>query len=152
MERELKSESGQSAGRLGGKRLVLAALVASSAFVWTSSANATLTLEVFDNLVAVPGNTIIGPGTLSFSGSDASFTSVVVNVTGVPALPSPNHRTMVDATSAAGIVGRHGLAVFALQLGFISPAGTGMITETFDGLAGFGLIRRRKQQYPVPPP
>jgi hypothetical protein len=77
-----------------------------------------------------------GTGTLACTGSDANFTTVEINVTGVPAVPSPDLGTVtLDVTSATG--GTHVLSILATQDGLsFGPGANSTTADTFDGLIG----------------
>jgi hypothetical protein len=77
-----------------------------------------------------------GAGTDVCTGSDANFTSISVNATGVPAIPSPDLGTVtLDVTAATG--GTHVLTITSTQTGLSFPAGaSSTTTDTFNGLVG----------------
>jgi hypothetical protein len=109
---------------------MLAAAAATVLGGGTAFALPTLNLAATDNgspislLGCAPSTT----GSLTCTGSDANFSSIVVSVTGVPILPSPNLSSItIDATSSVG--GTHQLAVNVFQTDITAPPES--LTSTF---------------------
>jgi hypothetical protein len=119
-------------------RSLLIAAAGAAAIAFAVPAHATLTLSLTDNGVPQtllettpsPGNLI---GTLS---GDPNFSDVTIDVTGTPALPTPDLGTVTLSVSGATGAG-HTLDIVATQTGLTVPAGlTGFTTDTYNGLDG----------------
>jgi hypothetical protein len=98
---------------------------------------AVLSVSATDNgvpLVFVPA--VNTPGDLTGSFIDPNFSQISVDVTGVPAVPSPDLGTVtlqITGSTAAG----HTIVLSALQSGLTQPAGfNGELTQTFNNLIG----------------
>jgi hypothetical protein len=111
--------------------------LAAGGLVGMPSANATLMISVFDNGVQIGSTVTSATGSASFSGSDASFSSVTANALGNPLLPMPDlSSNTLTATAAAGFTGTHVLRVDIVQSGLSFPTGTEFATGTFNALIG----------------
>ena len=113
-----------------------ALLLASTMLLAATAAHATLSLTVLDNGLPITGSETNVGGTLTFSGSDADFTSVSITVTGSPAIPSPDLGTInVDAHSSG-----HGISILtidAVQSGLVNwPGGNVSSSFTVNTLIG----------------
>jgi hypothetical protein len=121
------------------KHALLSAAVLMAVGLSATDANATLAITVTDaGTPLAPTSTTSGTGTLIETFSDANFASIIVNVTGVPALPSPDLGTVtLDVVSASGATLPTTLVITTTQTGISAPAGlTGMTTDTYNGLIG----------------
>ncbi len=128
------------AGRLARTALPLGAAIMALPMTWASSAYAspTLALAVFDDGTAVSGTLSSGTGTLAFSGGDANFGLITVNIFGVPSIPSPDLGTMNSQLSTAlGFSGTHTIDIIATQSGLSGfLGGGGTTTMTYNALIG----------------
>ena len=114
------------------RKLLLA--TAALAAVTTSSVKAApmLYAMVFDNGVQVGSTMASSNGLLTFSGSDASFSSVTLTADGVGLIPTPDlasQTTRVDTST--GFTGTHTLAIAITQVGVTAPLGTLNFANTF---------------------
>ena len=106
--------------------------------VWASYAQAApmLSVSATDNgvpLVFVPATNL--PGDLTGSFIDPFFSQISIDLSGVPAVPSPDFGTVTLQVS--GSTGGHVLDVIAHQTGLTQPAGfNGELTQTFNNLVG----------------
>jgi hypothetical protein len=117
-------------------RTCLAVALAVGASVSLSSAHATLMISVFDNGAAV-GSVSSGTGSAAFSGSDASFSSISVNATGIPIVAMPDlGANTIDVSTMSGFSGTHVLEIDVLQTGLSFGGGLAETTGTFNGLIG----------------
>jgi hypothetical protein len=119
------------------KILTAAIALSAGAIAGMPSANATLTVSVFDNGTQIGSTVTSATGSISFTGSDASFSSVSVNGLGNPLLPMPDlSSNTLTATASTGITGTHVLTVDVVQSGLTFPTGTEAATGTFNALIG----------------
>lgn len=104
-------------------------------------AYATLMVTVTDNGtgVTMTPTTDGGTGSLSSSGSNASFSQIGVQAAGFPIEAAPNlATTTLDVTTATGFTGTHTLTVTVTQSppDGTFPGGPAQTTFTFNGLIG----------------
>src|SRR5690348_3932692 len=124
-------------GNFMSKGFAAVIALAAGGLVGMPSANATLMISVFDNGVQIGSTVTSATGSASFSGSDASFSSVTANALGNPLLPMPDlSSNTLTATAAAGFTGTHVLRVDIVQSGLSFPTGTEFATGTFNALIG----------------
>lgn len=97
-----------------------------------------LSVTATDNgtaLVFTPNTNV--PGDLTGSFADASFSQITVDLSGVPAVPSPDFGTVTLQVSGFTGTGTHVIDLIAQQSGLTEPAGfNGMLTQTNNNLIG----------------
>jgi hypothetical protein len=124
-----------------GKLVPAAALaLVGSVFAWMTPAQALLSVTVSDSVsgaVVMTPPTDLGAGDLVSTGSNTSFSTINVDSTGSPLVPSPDlATTTLNVTAAPGIVGTHVLTVTVTQTGIAFAGGNASTTFTFNGLIG----------------
>lgn len=120
---------------------VLAATTALAALPLVANAAPTLSVTATDNgtpLVFTPAMNNAGELTGSFA--DPLFSQITVDITGVPAVPSPDLGTVtLQISSNSTFTGTHIINLIATQSGLTEPAGfNGTETMTFNNLIGGG--------------
>jgi len=115
----------------------LGSMVASLAFAVAPAAAALIDITATDNGVALVVNASSpSPGNVVATITDPFFSDIAIDVTGTPAVASPNLGTVTLQVSGANAAG-HTLDVTATQSGLAEPAGEdGTLTQTWNNLIG----------------
>jgi hypothetical protein len=103
-----------------------------------SAANAAvLNLVVFDNGSLI-GSATSSTGVINATFTDADFSEIHIQVTGVPIIPAPDFGTVTtDVSTATGFSGTHVITILAKQSGIGSIlVNPGTVSFTANGLIG----------------
>jgi hypothetical protein len=120
-----------------GKGCAAAIALVAGAITGIGSANATLTISVFDDGIQIGSSVISNTGAATFTGSDVNFANIQVGSQGNPILAMPDlSSNTLDATVTAGFAGSHVLRVDVVQTGLSGLSTTENATGTFNALIG----------------